>query len=71
MFFTTALMTLAVEAIVFKNYYSSKFGVVEAESYVFILNAFVPPIVWAINPYYIIARYKQKKKYGSEELTQE
>lgn len=28
MFFTTALMTLAVEAIVFKNYYSSKFGVV-------------------------------------------
>ena len=29
MFFTTALMTLAVEAITFKNFYSHQYGVIE------------------------------------------
>lgn len=62
-------MTMAVEAIVYHNFYGL-FGVVEAESYVFILNGFIPPIVWAINPWFLVAEYKRRKNANREDITQ-
>jgi hypothetical protein len=51
MFFTTALMTLAVEAITFKNFYSHPYGVIEEETIMFFVTAFFIPLVWLIHPY--------------------
>jgi len=52
LFCNTALMTLAVEILTFDNYYGNG-GMIGTESMVFILNAFVPPLAWLINPWYI------------------
>ena len=53
LFFNTAVITLAVEVLTFDNFYGTG-GMIQTESYVFIFNAIVPPLVWAINPWYML-----------------
>jgi membrane protein CcdC involved in cytochrome C biogenesis len=69
MFFTTALMTLAVEAITFKNFYSHSYGVIEEETIMFFLTAFFVPLIWFIHPYNVyknIQYIKNKDKFVSQ-----
>jgi hypothetical protein len=68
MFFTTALMTLAVEAIIFHNY--DHHGVVFEEILMAVFSAFFSPLVYLINPAYIIKWIKRKIKYGKQNMTQ-
>lgn len=69
MFFTTACMTLLVEAIIYGNYMGS-LGVIEEETSMFIFNAYFTPLVWLINPYNVVAWIKRKIYYGNEWYTQ-
>ena len=70
-FFTTALMILAVEGLTFHNYYRHHFGVVESESTLFFMNAFVVPLIWVINPKYLLQECKRKRLFGKKHLTQD
>lgn len=51
LFFTTALMTLAVEAITYNNFYAHEYGVIEEESIMFFINALFVPFIWLVNPW--------------------
>jgi len=62
LFCNTALMTLAVEILTFDDYYGTG-GMIGTESMVFILNALIPPLVWLINPWYIL----RKRERDTEE----
>ena len=70
MFFTTALMTLAVEAIRFENYYSHLYGVIEEETVFFFMNAFFVPLIWIVNPFHIAATIRRKIYENSPNVTQ-
>jgi hypothetical protein len=70
MFFTTALMTLLVEAIIANNYTGS-LGLIEEETSMFIFNAYFTPLVWLINPYNMVAWIKRKLYYGNHYYTQQ
>ena len=65
MFFTTALMTLAVEAVTYNNFYSHPYGVIEEETIMFFVTAFIIPAIWLIHPYNSVKNIKRKKKQGS------
>lgn len=69
-FFTTALMTLAVEAIRFKNYYNHLYGVIDEESIMFFMNSFFIPIFWFVHPLRLWKILKRKLNYGKRSLTQ-
>jgi len=64
MFFTTALMTLAVEALTYNNFYSHPYGVIEEETIMFFVTAFIIPLIWWIHPYNCVKNLRRKKKYG-------
>lgn len=68
MFFTTALMTLMVEAIIFHNYTDS--GVVQEEIVMAVFNAFFGPLVYIINPEFIVRWVRVKLSRGRKDLTQ-
>lgn len=70
LFFTTALMTLAVEAIRFHNYYSHPYGVVEEETIMFLMNSFFVPFFWLVNPTRIFKYFKRRLYYGKPSMTQ-
>lgn len=70
LFFTTAIMSLAVEAIKFENYYSHPYGVVDEESIMFGMNAIFVPLFWLVNPLRIYKIIKRKLKKGSKNMTQ-
>jgi hypothetical protein len=70
MFFTTALMTLFVEAVTYGNFYTHHYGVIEEESIMFFMNALLVPVIWAINPFQIYVLIKRKLNFGSKVLTQ-
>lgn len=70
LFFTTALMTLAVEAVRFNNYYSHLYGVIEEETVMFFLNAIFVPLFWLLNPLYLFKLIKRSIKHGKRSLTQ-
>lgn len=70
LFFTTALMTLAVEAIRFENYCKHPYGIIEEETIMFFMNSFFVPIFWLVNPTRIFKHLKRKIKYGKKNLTQ-
>lgn len=36
----------------------------------FVLNAFIPPLVWGINPFYLVAEYKKKRNMDRQDITQ-
>lgn len=70
LFFTTALMTLAVEAYRFKNYYTHPYGVIEEETIMFFMNSFFVPFFWIVNPTRIFKQIKRYLKKGKRSVTQ-
>lgn len=70
MFFTTALMTLIVEALIHSNY-TGTLGVIEEEHFMFIFNAYLSPIVFMFNPYNFFSWIKRKIYYGNQYYTQQ
>jgi len=52
LFVNSALITYFVEILGDKNYYGPG-GFIYTESWVFIFNAFIPPLVWLIDPWSI------------------
>jgi hypothetical protein len=70
MFFTTALMTLAVEDLRFHNFYEHPYGVIEEELVMFFMNAIFVPFIWLVNPWQIVVLLKRKLNYGRRDLTQ-
>jgi hypothetical protein len=58
LFANTALITFFVEIILFHNYYGIAGGMIYSEYLVFILNALFPPLVWLIDPWYLLKKYK-------------
>jgi hypothetical protein len=71
MFFTTALMTLAVEDITFHNFYQHEYGVIEEESVMFLINAFFVPLIWLINPEQIQILIQRKLSENKPYFTQQ
>ena len=70
LFFTTALMTLIVEAFILKNYYQHDFGVIEEETIMYIVNSVFVPIFWAINPIYLYKKCVASRHKGEKYYTQ-
>jgi len=70
MFFTTALMTIMVEALKFHNYYKHDFGVIEEETIMFILCAFLVPTIWAIHPLQQCHARERDHHRGKNDVTQ-
>jgi hypothetical protein len=70
MFFTTALMTLAVEDMRYNNFYSRPYGVIEEETMMFFMNAIFVPFIWMINPWQLGVLVKRKLNQGRKDLTQ-
>ena len=55
----------------FHNIYSHDFGVTEEETIMFVMNGFLAPCIWLINPWYLAKRVKQRIGYGDKFMTQE
>jgi len=70
LFFTTALMTLLVEVIRFDNVFAHEYGVVDEESIMFIFSAFIVPIIWLVNPWYLYNEIKRKMYFGHSHFNQ-
>lgn len=70
MLFTTALMTIAIEAVKYKNYYKEPFGVIEEETIMFILCAFIIPLIWTINPFQLYHKYQRNKHFWHNTVSQ-
>ena len=62
LFANTALITFLVEIIIFGNYYGIGGGMIYSEFLVFILNAFVPPLAWFVDPWSIIKNRKRRRE---------
>ena len=62
LFTNTALITFFVEVIFFKNYYGIGGGMIYSEYYVFVFNAFIPPLAWIIDPWSLIKNYKRNRE---------
>ncbi len=72
LFTNTALITFCVEIMLFHNFYGIGGGMIYSEFVVFILNAFVPPLVWLIDPWSLIKnkqRNNELKKGNKSTLT--
>lgn len=63
MFFTTAVMTLAVEAIQFENY-AGLYGVVEEETIMFLFSAFFVNFLWITHPQYYLRKFSRWRNLG-------
>ncbi|EAR87534.2 transmembrane protein, putative (macronuclear) [Tetrahymena thermophila SB210] len=61
LFLNSAIITYVVEILYYKNYYGPG-GFIYTESWVFLWNAILPPLVWIINPYQIYKENKRKKQ---------
>ena len=61
MFFTTAVMTIIVEALAEGNYYKNEYGVIGEETIMFVFSAFIIPLNWAINPYRLCHLWEREK----------
>jgi hypothetical protein len=70
MFFTTALMTLAVEDLRYNNFYDRPYGVIEEETIMFIMNGLFVPFIWMVNPWQIGVILKRKANEGRKDITQ-
>lgn len=69
MFFTTALMSIIVEAVIYNNL-EFEFGVVEGETIMFFFNAFIVNLLWIIHPQYYLRKLSRWRKYGTKNITQ-
>lgn len=71
MFFTTAVMTVLVEAITKRNIYSHYLGVIQGETAMIIFSSFLSPLVWIVNPWEIFIKIKQMCLKSNKHLTQD
>lgn len=71
LFFTTALMTLIVEAFILGNYYKHDYGVIEEETIMYIINSLFVPIFWAINPMFLYRKFMAWRNRNSMHFTQQ
>lgn len=69
MFFTTAIMSLAVQALVFDNIIY-QYGVVQNETIMFFFNAFIVNLIWIVHPQYYIHRIARWYYFGVKNITQ-
>lgn len=69
MFFTTAVMAIIVEGVIYSNLEFS-YGVVDSETIMFFFNAVVMNLLWIIHPQYYIHRFMRKIKFGKKNITQ-
>jgi hypothetical protein len=60
LFLNTALITVAVEVLTFHNFYGVG-GLIQTESFMFIMNALFPPLCWLIDPWSILKNYQRNK----------
>jgi hypothetical protein len=70
LFFTTAIMTLAVEDFRFTNFYDRPYGVIEEETIMFIMNSLFVPFIWMINPWHLALLFRRRLNKGRKDLTQ-
>lgn len=70
LFTNTAFITFFVEILILNNFYGIAGGMIYSEFFVFILNAFVSPIIWLIDPWGIVKNIKRKLelKKGSKSI---
>jgi len=64
-------MTFLVEDLRFKNIYTHNYGVIEEETIIFMMNGFIAPLIWIINPWHIYKTLKKNYYYGSKLITQD
>lgn len=69
MFFTTAIMSIIVEAVIYDNV-MFEYGVIEGETIMFFFNAFVVNLLWIFHPQYYIRKFERWMKYGKKNITQ-
>lgn len=69
MFFTTAIMAIIVEALIFENIQFT-YGVVESETVMFFFNAFIVNLLWILHPQYYVHKFMRWLKFGSRDITQ-
>lgn len=61
LFLNSAMITYFVEILGEKNYYGPG-GFIYTETFVFIWNAIIPPMVWLIDPWTLIKDYKRNQE---------
>jgi hypothetical protein len=71
MFFTTALMTILIEAINKANIYTNYFGLVVGESIMIIFTSLLIPLIWLVNPWAIWINLKQLYFRDQKDISQE
>jgi hypothetical protein len=71
MFFTTAMMTVLVEAITKDNFFTHAHGVVESESVMIIFTSFFTPLIWLLNPWMMVIGCRRRLARSNLHLTQE
>ena len=64
-FFTTGLMTLIVEAMMYQNYYTHHLGLIEEQSLMFFVVALLIPLILWIHPYNMFKNWRRDKVYGT------
>lgn len=69
MFFTTAIMAIIVQALIFGNL-EFAYGVVESETVMFFFNAFIVNLLWILHPQYYIHKFMRWLKFGKKDITQ-
>ncbi|KAL4476129.1 hypothetical protein ABPG74_009862 [Tetrahymena malaccensis] len=67
LFFNTALITVLIEIILFKNFYGIGGGMILNEQLVFIFNAIIPSLAWVIDPWSIIKNIQRNKELKNKE----
>lgn len=70
LFFTTALMTLTVEAIKTQNYYTYPYGLIDEETIMSFENATFIPLFWIVHPFWLAKVIKRKLNKGQKDYTQ-
>jgi hypothetical protein len=70
MFFTTAVMSIIVEAVIYGNL-EFEYGVVEGETIMFFFNAFIVNLLWIFHPQYYIHKFFRWLNFGKKNITQQ
>ncbi len=69
MFFNTALITLIIELLIFKNYHGKE-GLIFTETIIVIIDIAFKLFMWIVDPFTIIKNYKRKKAKEDPTITQ-
>jgi hypothetical protein len=63
-------MTLLVENVTYHNIYQHDYGVIEEETLMFFMNAFLVPFIWFVNPWNILKSLKRFFMKGDKRYSQ-